>query len=111
MSDREKLMKLLADADAAAIEHCNLDCGCVGCEYRSVAFCCDAFVADYLLEHGVTFATDKNDVCKKTSKQKTRDILDWVQSTAEVDWGFMCCLKQELEQLVAIASGNDAVGR
>ena len=38
-----------------------------------------------------------------TSKEKIKDILDWVQSTADVSWGFMCCLKQDLEGLVIIA--------
>lgn len=38
-----------------------------------------------------------------TSKEKIDDILDWVNSTADVDWGFMCCLKQDLELLVIIA--------
>jgi hypothetical protein len=37
------------------------------------------------------------------SKEKIKDILDWVQSTMEVDWGFMACLKQDLENLVVIA--------
>lgn len=38
-----------------------------------------------------------------TSKEKIKDILDWVQSTSDVGWGFMCCLKQDLEHLVVIA--------
>ena len=38
-----------------------------------------------------------------TSKEKIKDILDWVQSTADVEWGFMCCLKQDLEHLVIIS--------
>lgn len=38
-----------------------------------------------------------------TSKEKIKDILDWVQSAADVEWGFMCCLKQDLERLVLIA--------
>lgn len=38
-----------------------------------------------------------------TSKEKIKDILDWVQSTADVNWGFMMCLKQDLEHLVTIA--------
>lgn len=37
------------------------------------------------------------------SKEKIKDILDWVQSTADVNWSFMCCLKQDLEYLVTIA--------
>lgn len=40
---------------------------------------------------------------KLSSQQKINDILDWVQNTRDVDWGFMCCLKQDLEQLVIIA--------
>ena len=38
-----------------------------------------------------------------TSKEKIKDILDWVQSTTDVSWGFMQCLKQDLEHLVNIA--------
>lgn len=38
-----------------------------------------------------------------TSKEKIKDILDWVQSATDVEWGFMCCLKQDLERLVLIA--------
>lgn len=38
-----------------------------------------------------------------TSKEKIKDILDWVQSIMCVDWGFMCCLRQDLENLVVIA--------
>ena len=37
-----------------------------------------------------------------TSKEKIKDILDWVQ-TNDADWHFMQCLKQELEILVVIA--------
>jgi hypothetical protein len=92
MTDREKLIKLIQ----SAVDGC--------AEYWA------GLIADSLIANGVTFATDKNDGSKKTSKQKTKDILDWVQNTAEVDWGFMCCLKQELEQLVAIASRDDAFG-
>lgn len=40
---------------------------------------------------------------KLSSQQKINDILDWVQNTRDVDWGFMCCLKQDLEHLVIIA--------
>ena len=38
-----------------------------------------------------------------TSKEKIKDSLDWVQSTADVNCGFMRCLKQDLEHLVTIA--------
>lgn len=37
------------------------------------------------------------------SKEKIKDILDFVQNVIEVDWSFMMCLRQELELLVAIA--------
>lgn len=37
------------------------------------------------------------------SKEKIKDILDFVQNATEADWGFMMCLKQELERLVIIA--------
>ena len=38
-----------------------------------------------------------------TSKEKISNILDWVQSTTDADWGFMQCLKQDLEHLTTIA--------
>ena len=38
-----------------------------------------------------------------TSKEKIRDILDWMQSNTDADWNFLCCLKQSLEHLVTIA--------
>ena len=41
-----------------------------------------------------------------TSKEQIKDILDWVQSSVEVSWGFMTCLKQELESLVLTAQNE-----
>ena len=41
-----------------------------------------------------------------TSKEKIKDILDWVQNTMGVDWGLMSCLKQDLEHLAAIAQAE-----
>ena len=38
-----------------------------------------------------------------TSKEKIKDILDWMQNTTDADWNFLCCLKQDLEHLVTIA--------
>lgn len=38
-----------------------------------------------------------------TSKEKIKDILDWMQSTTDADWDFLRCLKQDLEHLVTIA--------
>lgn len=38
-----------------------------------------------------------------TSKEKIKDILDWIQNTTDADWGLMCCIKQDLEHLVIIA--------
>ena len=38
-----------------------------------------------------------------TSKEKIKEILDWMQSTTDADWNFMQCLKQELEKLMVIA--------
>ena len=38
-----------------------------------------------------------------TSKEKIKDILDWIQSTTDADWIFLCCLKQDLEHLATIA--------
>ena len=47
-----------------------------------------------------------------TSKEKIKDILDWMQSVTDaedVDWGFMQCLKQDLEYLVAIAQTEGVI--
>ena len=38
-----------------------------------------------------------------TSKEKITDILTFVQNVTDSDWGFMMCLKQDLEHLVVIA--------
>lgn len=38
-----------------------------------------------------------------TSKEKMNEILDFVQNAANIDWGFMMCLKQDLEGLITIA--------
>ena len=38
-----------------------------------------------------------------TSKEKIKDILDWMQNTTDADWSFLRCLKQDLENLVVIA--------
>lgn len=38
-----------------------------------------------------------------TSKEKIKDILDWMQNTTDADWNFLRCLKQDLEHLVTIA--------
>ena len=38
-----------------------------------------------------------------TSKEKIKDILDWMQNTTDADWNFLRCLKQDLEGLVIIA--------
>lgn len=42
-----------------------------------------------------------------TSKEKITEILDWVQNS-HVDWNFMRCLKQDLEELVKIAQVEGA---
>ena len=39
-----------------------------------------------------------------TSKEKIKDILDWIQNTTDADWNFLSCLKQDLEHLATIAS-------
>ena len=38
-----------------------------------------------------------------TSKEKIKDILDWIQTTTDADLGFICCLRKDLEHLVTIA--------
>lgn len=38
-----------------------------------------------------------------TSKEKITYILAFVQNVTDSDWGFMQCLKQDLEHLVTIA--------
>ena len=46
-----------------------------------------------------------------TPEEKMNEILDWVQDTLNVNWGFMCCLRDDLEDLVAIAQAEHAVIR
>lgn len=43
-----------------------------------------------------------------TSKEKIKDILNFVQKVIKVDKLFMTCLKQELEHLVIIAQTEGA---
>ena len=43
-----------------------------------------------------------------TSKEKIKDILNFVQKVIKVDKLFMTCLKQELEYLVIIAQTEGA---
>lgn len=38
-----------------------------------------------------------------TSKEKIKDILDWIQNTTDADWNFLQCLKQDLEGLAVIS--------
>ena len=38
-----------------------------------------------------------------TSKEKIKDILDWMQSNTDADWNFLRGLKADLEHLVTIA--------
>lgn len=38
-----------------------------------------------------------------TSKEKMKEILDFVQNATDADWGFMMCLKQDLAGLIIIA--------
>ena len=38
-----------------------------------------------------------------TSKEKIKDIIDWIQNTTDADWNFLRCLKQDLEHLVTIS--------
>lgn len=40
-----------------------------------------------------------------TSKEKITEIFNWVQDSY-IDWNFMCCLKQDLEELVEIAQAE-----
>ena len=40
------------------------------------------------------------------SKEKIKDILDFIQKVIKVDKLFMACLKQELEYLVVIAQAE-----
>ena len=46
-----------------------------------------------------------------TSEEKMSEILDWVQDALNANWGFMCCLKEDLKDLVAIAQAEHAVVR
>lgn len=46
-----------------------------------------------------------------TSEKKVSEILNWVQDVLNANWGFMCCLKEDLKDLVAIAQAEHAVVR
>ena len=46
-----------------------------------------------------------------TPEEKMNEILDWVQDALNVNWDFMCCLKDDLEDLVAIAQAEHAAVR
>lgn len=43
-----------------------------------------------------------------TPREKITEILNWAQ-TCGMDWNFMQCLKQELEELVRIVQGKEQV--
>ena len=43
-----------------------------------------------------------------TAKEKVKDILDWTQSWANIDWGYMALLRQDLEELVEITKMEQA---
>ena len=43
-----------------------------------------------------------------TSKEKIKEILDWTEGWAHVDWGYMALLRQDLEELVEIAKVEQA---
>jgi hypothetical protein len=38
-----------------------------------------------------------------TSKEKIKDILDWIQNSTDADWNCLQYLKQDLENLVIAA--------
>ena len=42
------------------------------------------------------------------SKEKIKDILDWTEGWANIDWGYMALLRQELEELVEITKMEQA---
>ena len=43
------------------------------------------------------------------SKEKIKDILDWTEGWANIDWGYKALLKLELEELVEIAKAEKQV--
>ena len=40
-----------------------------------------------------------------TSEEKIKEILNFIQSTTDADWMCLMCIKEDLEELVAIARG------
>lgn len=54
-------------------------------------------------KYGVEF---KDKHSKMNSKEKIKDILDWTEGWTHVGWGYMTCLRQELEELVEIAKNE-----
>ena len=40
------------------------------------------------------------------SKEKIKDILDWTEGWANIDWGYKALLKLELEELVEITKAE-----
>lgn len=53
-------------------------------------------------KYGVEFRQER----RMNSKEKIKDILDWTEGWTCVSWGYMACLRQELEELVEIAKSE-----
>ena len=54
MNDREKLIKLVEDARYKDSENCKRHLVCKDCAYGDRASCHAAFIADHLIDNGVT---------------------------------------------------------
>ena len=64
---------------------------------------CNAVVITQRSQCGAVNYDGEHEIKLMTSKEKIKDILDWIQSTTCSDWNFLQCLKQDLECLATIA--------
>ena len=46
-----------------------------------------------------------------TSKEKIKNILDWTEGWTDINWGYIACLKMELEELVEIAKSEKQMAK
>lgn len=60
MTDREKLIELIDGALEHASKQCEELDSCCACPHGDRGGCQSAFILDYLITNGVTFATDTN---------------------------------------------------
>lgn len=94
MTDREKLVELVAKANRDFWVYCDGVRPCSKCRYGRSATCRDGFAADQLIANGVTFATDNNDGSKWISAaerlpdNEDEDVLILLR-WGTIDFGFV----------------------